>query len=801
MWRLAGLALLCVSSALGLVTASEADGALTWQQLGPDTEVNVVAVAPATGDTILVSAFEAYDRQVYRTDDAGQIWEPVPGLAGIHDIVIDPRHPLRMYAVGGPVFRSLDGGVTWEATTTDIDAAIIAIDPACGRRLFAGSEWCDPFTGRVYRSSDWGATWVDIGPEPPLGHMEWVSDIVVDPSDSNVIYFSTFDHEFGGTGVYKTPDGGATWECLGWPGEIGQAAGQILYVSRLHISEDDPDRLIAGSGVFNFGVSGAIYETADGGTDWNTLAVSGIPDITYLTTLAFEPLVRRRDTVFLGAGRYGGPDWISYSLDSGRGWHTLVEGLEDMDHGFDIATDDSLRVYYTTGSGVVRSSVPRDPRVAYSGHAVDDSAGGDGDGHIDPGETVSLDVELRNLFGLASGVSAVLSSDDVFINVTQPFSEFPDLTWGESASSTTSYEFSVAPTRPPGPVEFALEVTAGGFYDTETFYLDPGILLVDDDDFDEYEAVYEQALEENHLAYRTWNIVPEGPVTGDLLAESDVVIWFSSAMAPGVRGTILSPEEEDLLSQYLDGGGRLFLSSQDYSAQWHAGSSQFAMDYLHVDRYFEDRSYSAVEGVDGDPIGDGLMFDPLDYPFPNLSDSVFPDSLAARVMNVTPGIAAAAIRYPSVADSAPFRTVFLAFPFEAVPLGGEPPGTRGTLLRRIVEWLVPEGGLVPTGVAENSGPPEGFGDLSLACHPNPACGPVSLKINPAGFRGEVRVAVYTVDGGLVWRSGIGQAASRDRVAVTWDHCDQDGQPVSSGVYFVRASVGAERVCAKLVVLR
>ncbi|MCK5597811.1 MAG: hypothetical protein KAJ04_10210, partial [Candidatus Eisenbacteria sp.] len=299
---------------------------------------------------------------------------------------------------------------------------------------------------------------------PPLGLHEGISDIVVAPSDSSTIYVSTFEYESGGTGVYKTEDTGGTWQPLGWPGEVGRPPGRIWFVSRLHASADDPRRLIAGSGVYNFGMTGAIYETDDGGADWNSLSVSGVPDITYLTTLALEPLSLRQDTVFLGMDHWGGPDEIFYSVDSGRGWRVLVEEvLDDSEHGFDIATDDSMRVYYTTGSGIVRSSAPREPSLVYAGHVVDDSVGGNSDGHVDPGETVSLDIELRNLFGDASGVSATLSTPDVFVSVTQASSSYPDLVWGGFGTSLTFYQFEVDEARPPGPLEFALEIVAGRF--------------------------------------------------------------------------------------------------------------------------------------------------------------------------------------------------------------------------------------------------------------------------------------------------------------------------------------------------
>jgi len=771
-------------------------GSLTWESIGPGFEVNAVAVAPSTGDTLLACAFQAWLRQVYRTSDGGASWDPVDGLVGIRDVVVDPGHPLFVYAVGGRVFRSQDGGVTWGPVSTDIGASVLSLDPSNGRRLYAGTT-----AGRVLRSGDWGSTWVDIGVNPPLGSEERPSDIVVDPSDSSTIYVSTFEYESGGTGVYKTEDSGATWQSLGWPGEVGTPPGPISFVSRLHISADDPRRLIAGSGSYNFGVTGAIYETDDGGADWNSLSLSGVPDITYLRTQALEPLSLRQDTVFLGMDHWGGPDEIFYSIDSGRGWRVLVEEVVDYaDHGIDIATDDSMRVYYTTGSGIVRSSAPREPSIVYAGDVVDDSVGGNGDGHVDPGETVSLDIELRNLFGDASGVSATLSTPDVFVFVTQTSSSYPDLVWGGFGTSLTSYQFEVDEARPPGPLEFALEIVAERFSAAETFFVDPKILVVDDDDFGGYESSYTAALEENHLAYRRWAVVPDGAVTGELVADYDVVVWFTSATKPGVRGTTLSTDEELLLAQYLDSGGRLLLSSQDYLAETSGGPpSEFATDYLHVGGYFEDTSKPGVAGVPGDPIGDGILIGALDYPFANLSDTVFPDSLAARILNVEPGVGAAAIRFPSVPDAAPFRTVFLAFPFEAIPDSGEPPNDRATLMLRAIDWLVPEGGLVPTGAPDGHESAGGRAEIAVHCSPNPAKGPVRLTIDCAGARGEACVSVYDIAGRLIWSASA--RSGNVGASLIWNGRDRRGNRVPSGVYLVRVSVGEHRAHTKVVQLR
>ncbi len=769
--------------------------ALTWEMIGPAREVNAVAVAPATGDSILAVAFDDYERNVYRTEDAGATWDLVAGMSGVRDVLFDPERPRFALAVGDSIYRSSDGGVTWVSVTNGIGAQVLSADPTCSRRLFVGTT-----LGRVLRSCDRGLSWVDIGVEPPPGSMVEISDIVVDPSDSNRIYVSTFHYETGGAGIYKTSDGGANWSRTDDPGQEGVPPGALACVSRLHMSAENPERLIAGAGSYNFGVVGAVYETSTGGDEWDALVLSGIPYHEDLRTLVLEPHPHRVDTVVLGYDHHGGPQYLYYSVDSGRGWTTLTDPVtNESEHGRDAAFDNLSRVYYTTADGVVRSSVPDSPVVSYQSHVIDDTSGGNGDGHLDPGESALVQVELRCRFGTARSVAASLATTDALVDVTQPYASFPDMVWGERASGLATFGIEVHAARQPGPVEFVLEIVADGAETTAVFYADPEVLLIDDDDFGAYESRYQRALEGSHLAYRMWQVVPDGPVEADLINSYDAVVWFTSDMQPGIKGTTLSSDEELLLAGYLDGGGSLFLSSQDYLNEEEAGLSDFAAGYLHLGGRFLNTAATGVTGVSADPIGDGMVFDPLLYDYPNTSDSVFPDPSAARVFTVTGGGAGAATRYPASAESTAFRTVFFAFPFEAIPTGGVHPGTRSEVMRRVLNWLVPDGQLTPTGVASSHPAIEDLASRGVSCHPVPSRSSVRIQTKAPRNTLDAAVTVYSTSGRIIWRG----CANRDgdSLSAVWDGRDTRGRDVSSGVYLVRVVCdGRARLC-KAVIIR
>ncbi|MBN1878596.1 hypothetical protein JW823_00620 [bacterium] len=102
------------------------------------------------------------------------------------------------------------------------------------------------------------------------------------------------------------------------------------------------------------------------------------------------------------------------------------------------------------------------PILLHHSHEIDDSAG-NGDGMINPLETIAMLVTLRNVGLDAMGVSAVLSTDYTGVTVTVPSANFPNILQGGNGTSLTDYQFSVNDTAIDGDtVPFVVEWTAGG---------------------------------------------------------------------------------------------------------------------------------------------------------------------------------------------------------------------------------------------------------------------------------------------------------------------------------------------------
>jgi photosystem II stability/assembly factor-like uncharacterized protein len=212
-----------------------------------------------------------------------------PALMGgrIADIAIDPRdESLWWVAVGsGGVWKSSNAGVTWtpvfdEQPSYSIGA--LALDPNRPDTVWVGTG--ENVSGRhvgrgdgVYRSLDGGASWERMG----LPRSEHIGRILVDPRDGDVVYVAAEGPLWsagGERGLYKTTDGGATWTRV------------------LHVDEDtgvtdvamdprDPDVLLAASyqrrrSVWSFlggGPGSGIHKSTDGGATWRRIT-RGLPD-------------------------------------------------------------------------------------------------------------------------------------------------------------------------------------------------------------------------------------------------------------------------------------------------------------------------------------------------------------------------------------------------------------------------------------------------------------------------------------------------------------------------------------------
>jgi C1A family cysteine protease len=320
-------------------------------------------------------------------------------------------------------------------------------------------------------------------------------------------------------------------------------------------------------------------------------------------------------------------------------------------------------------------------QIDYEARSMDDSSG-DGDGWFDPGEDIDLAVTLHNgiLAPDRTGVVATLSESSPYVTIAQSTSSYGSMDADSTATGSPPYEIHVDQFASPGEtVEFVLSISAdGGYAVTDTFEVTLGpcsVLLVDDDGGTTTETFFESALENNGYIYEKWVEDVNGPATISTLNRYPVVLWNN-----GWYG-MLESNNRNVLSMFLDTGGKLLISGEDigWAADYY-GYTSFYNIYLHADYILDDSGLRTVDGVAGDPIGDGLSLtlngedSAMNQEYPS---EINPRGSAVGIFEYTPG-AEGALRYDGG-----HKVVYFAFGVEGVTGSA----TRDTIIRRSLEWL------------------------------------------------------------------------------------------------------------------
>lgn len=200
------------------------------------------------------------------------------------------------------VYKSVDDGGTWSASNNglpkiNLNAWGLEMDPKNPRTLYLSIHHNDDHPGGMYRSENGGESWVEV---PAYEYLRYIYDIEVDPSDSNVLYAGTrfdWDNEleraFDG-GVYKSTDGGRTWslKSAGWPEDKRVAVSDII------IDPRDTDVVYASTfdhPYHDHYAAPGIFVSVDGGESWRTLN-EGLPMLC-IETLELDPA---RDILYAG---------------------------------------------------------------------------------------------------------------------------------------------------------------------------------------------------------------------------------------------------------------------------------------------------------------------------------------------------------------------------------------------------------------------------------------------------------------------------------------------------------------------
>jgi photosystem II stability/assembly factor-like uncharacterized protein len=252
------------------------DAGKTWKRVGlEDTrQIGRVRVHPRNPDVVYVAALGHLfgpneQRGIFRSKDGGKNWERVlqrGNKAGAIDLVFDPTNPNILYAgfwevyrkpwtlesggPGGGIFKSTDGGDTWNEITRNpglpkgmVGKVGITVSPANPDRVWAIVEAED---GGVFRSDNAGRTWTKVNEERRLRQRAWYyTRVYADPKNVDTVYVLN-------TGFYKSNDGGKTYTAISVPHGDNHD---------LWIAPDDPSRMINAN-------DGGANVSFNGGRSW-----------------------------------------------------------------------------------------------------------------------------------------------------------------------------------------------------------------------------------------------------------------------------------------------------------------------------------------------------------------------------------------------------------------------------------------------------------------------------------------------------------------------------------------------------
>jgi len=211
---------------------------------------------------------------------------PALATGRIQDVAIDPRHPDVWYVASafGGLWKTVNRGTTFTPvfdSGNSFTLCCVAIDPKDSNVVWLAtgentSQRSAHFGDGVYKSTDAGQTWTRVG----LQSSEHIGRLVIDPRNSNVVWVAAQGPLFsagGERGVYKTSDGGKTWQAsLTISADTG--------ANDLALDPKNPDIVYASAyqrrravgQLIGGGPEGGVYKTTNGGRNWTKLT-KGLP--------------------------------------------------------------------------------------------------------------------------------------------------------------------------------------------------------------------------------------------------------------------------------------------------------------------------------------------------------------------------------------------------------------------------------------------------------------------------------------------------------------------------------------------
>jgi len=306
---------------------------------------------------------------VWKTRNAGTTWQPIfddQASYSIGCLTIDPSNPTviwvgtgenvggRHVGYGDGVYRSLDGGASWENMGLKKSEHIskIIVHPENSDIIWVAAQgplWSKGDERGLYKSTDGGKKWKKV-----LGDAKWigVTDILIDPRNPDRLYAATWQRHRNvaaymgggpGSGIHRSVDGGNTWEKL----SNGLPGGNLAKIG-MAISPQNPDVVYAAIELDRR--TGGVYRSANRGGSWQKMSgtVSGGTGPHYYQELYASP--HAFDRIYLADVR------MQISDDGGKTFRRMKEQSKHSDnHAMAFRENDPNYLLVGTDGGVYES--------------------------------------------------------------------------------------------------------------------------------------------------------------------------------------------------------------------------------------------------------------------------------------------------------------------------------------------------------------------------------------------------------------------------------------------------------------
>jgi photosystem II stability/assembly factor-like uncharacterized protein len=246
---------------LGALYRTTNSGA-NWARVAERPPSDHIVVSASDPDQLLAGdGFPCFrggpDAPLYRSMDGGMTWNEMPGGLNLRPTAIHPDDPRIAWAVGCEgAYQTEDGGENWSLQPADawgiFTLETILPVPGNPQVVFAAGN-SEGGSGAVFRSNDGGRTWQTIQEGLEL----WVSALLPHRDDPDQVWFATPN------GVWRTDDGGRSWEqsARGLE-EVTVGQGYAFEGVGLHALAQDA------AGILYLGTEQGLYQSRDGGASW-----------------------------------------------------------------------------------------------------------------------------------------------------------------------------------------------------------------------------------------------------------------------------------------------------------------------------------------------------------------------------------------------------------------------------------------------------------------------------------------------------------------------------------------------------